>query len=417
MDAKHYILFFCVMWHYCYLHEACEASEAHEECSKVLSNEQVKPIHLSVTVRERYLILSWDCDFPPEIQSKTEYEIYLKQDDEQYKYKIGTRKCNTVITLETLSTVCLKVTPAINNKEFQRLSSEKCVNLERNGTSAENVSCRVYNTSSMTCTWMFGKNAPDSTSYRLSLRQGSTNVLCQHYEIRFQTRTGACTFDDLRLDFFDDVTIVLQGSDPGIEVFEEKNRLAHIEIFNPPRDISVNSSEDSLKIYWKSPQRQYSVNDNCFTYNIQKNKDQYYPKTQSNLYTIPNVEKECSVRIRASGIEACEMNTHWGEWSEWIPCDSMPRVGKSAGVGKSEWQFELTPVILVSGLILVLLIITTMQYKRIVKTCFPRIPEPKNYLESTEDSKINIENNGYFSLMLPTSETEECIIILKENFP
>lgn len=57
-----------------------------------MSNEQVKPIHLSVNVRETVLYLSWDCDFPPEIQSKTEYEIYLKyakQDDEQYEYTIG----------------------------------------------------------------------------------------------------------------------------------------------------------------------------------------------------------------------------------------------------------------------------------------------------------------------------------------
>lgn len=409
MDATHYILFFCLMWNYCYLHEACEDPE---ECRKVLSNEQVKPIHLSVNVRETVLYLSWDCDFPPEIQSKTEYEIYLKyakQDDEQYEYTIGTRKCNTTITLETLSTVCLNVTPAINKEEFQHLSSEKCVNLERNGTSAENVSCRVYNTSSMTCTWMFGKNAPDSTSYRLSLRQGTTNVLCQQYEIHFQTRTGACTFDDLRLDFFDDVTVVLQGSDPGIEVFEENIRLAQIEMFNPPRDISVISFEDSLTIYWQSPQRQYSVGDNCFTYNIQKNKE-YYNETKSSPYTIPNVEKECSVRISASGIEVCEMNTHWGEWSEWISCGPMPVVDDS------EWQLELTPVILVSGLTLVLLIITTLQYKRIVKTCFPRIPQPKNYLETTEDNKINIENSEYFSLMLQTSETEECIIIVKENF-
>lgn len=104
------------------------------------------------------------------------------------------------------------------------------------------------------------------------------------------------------------------------------------------------------------------------------------------------------------------MNTHWGEWSEWISCGPMPVVDDS------EWQLELTPVILVSGLTLVLLIITTLQYKRIVKTCFPRIPQPKNYLETTEDNKINIENSEYFSLMLQTSETEECIIIVKENF-
>ncbi|XP_040194129.1 interleukin-5 receptor subunit alpha-like [Rana temporaria] len=410
MDTTLYILLFCLMWQYCYLNEAHEAPE---QCSNVLSNKQVKPINVSVNVRERVLYLSWDCDFPPEIQSKTEYEIYLKhakEDDDQYKYEIAIKKCSTTITLGTLSSACVKVTPAINEEECQYLSSEKCVNLERNWTSAENVSCRVYNTSSMTCTWMFGKNAPDSTSYILSLRQGTTNVRCQQYENKIQTRTGACTFHDLRLHFFNDVTIVLQGSDPGIEVFEEKIKLAHIEMFNPPRDISVTSFEDILTIYWKSPQKQYSVGDHCFKYNIEKNKFQYEPETKDNLYTIQNVEKECSVRIRASGIEGCEMNTNWGEWSEWISCGPMPMVGKS------EWQFELTPVILVSGLMLVLLIITTLQYKRIVKTCFPRIPQPKNYLVTTEDSKINLESNEHFSLKLQTSETEECIIIVKENF-
>ncbi|KAM5126957.1 interleukin-5 receptor subunit alpha-like, partial [Mantella aurantiaca] len=224
-----------------------------------------------MNISKRELDLSWDCLFPPEIKSKMEYRIYLKNDD-GYVYKTETRKCDMKITLEILSDVCLKVIPVIKNEECQYLSSEKCIHFERNGTLAENVSCRVYNTSSMACTWMFGKNAPPNTSYILFLRQKPTSLQCQQYETDFQARTGACTFHDLRVNFFEDITIVLQGLDPETEVFEEQTQLAQIEIFNPPRDISVTSFNDSITINWESPQIQYNVGDKCFEYLIEKNK-------------------------------------------------------------------------------------------------------------------------------------------------
>ncbi|XP_072283808.1 granulocyte-macrophage colony-stimulating factor receptor subunit alpha-like [Pyxicephalus adspersus] len=237
---------------------------------------------------------------------------------ERYHYKTKTEKCNMTIPLGTHPAVCLKVIPNIDKDECQQLSSEKCIMRERIGTAAENVSCRVFNTSSMTCTWTFGKNAPHTNSYILSLRQKTYIVQCQQYERHFQTKTGACTFHDLSVNFFDYATIFLQGSDPGIQSFEKTIRLSEIEVFSPPRNISITSFKDSITIYWESPQTQEYVSDLCFTYNIEKNKDSY--NASSNPFTISNLEKECSIRIRARGIEECDMNTNWGEWSEWIDC-------------------------------------------------------------------------------------------------
>ncbi|XP_068126051.1 interleukin-5 receptor subunit alpha-like isoform X2 [Hyperolius riggenbachi] len=404
MDTAACVVFCCLMWQCCYSYEDFQ------ECNTL--NGQLQPINISVELRGNDLAVAWECDFLEETPEDTAYEIYLKRDsDTEWHYETQASTCYEEITVIKDSKphfVCLKLVPTLQDKPCQDLSSETCVDIETNGTSAENVSCRVYNTSSMTCSWMSGRKAPHNTTYILSIKQEKTYLVCQHYENNLLNSTGSCTFHDLRVHFFEDVTVILQGSNPGIQVHEERIKLAHKEIFNPPRNIKVSSFKENVKIEWHSPQKQYQAAADCFEYEIEKNKASYY--TKSNQYTIASIAKECLVRIRAKGTKVCDMNTQWGEWSPIISC------GPRKSHEEKTLYDALIPTVGITILILVFLIASTFLYKRILNICLPRIPEPHNYLDFTGDSLKNIKDE-YFFKILPNLENELHDYIVVENVP
>ncbi|XP_063813422.1 granulocyte-macrophage colony-stimulating factor receptor subunit alpha-like [Pseudophryne corroboree] len=420
MDSKILITSYWIIWQCCSWHLYSK------EC-----NSTTLPYHranLSVKTNGSHIFLFWDCDV------HRIYEIHMKTSEGQWEYLTEDlqnvsqldqsnvdlqnvsqldqsnvisvqqeTKCSKEIPLKQLKKapplICLKVIPFLDSNECEHLSSEICGKFGRNGTLAENISCSVYNTS-MICKWMFGTYVQQNAMYKLSLIQN--NLIQQNnqqYEYDQKKRTGSCILHDLKLNFFIDVTIIFEVH--GLERQEYWFKPAAQEIFNPPTNIKLLCSLEDTEIHWNVPHTQYNVTDECFEYMIEMNKEHY--KTTNNTYTIPIMENKRSVRIRARGKQLCQMNTNWGQWSEEKVCDIKQ--------DKKTLDATIISVIVVSGLIIVLFIISTVHYKRIYNVCFPPIPKPKNYFDWTQDGKINIEENIYVAAILPTFETEEYITL------
>ncbi|XP_075052600.1 interleukin-5 receptor subunit alpha-like [Mixophyes fleayi] len=398
------IIFYWMIWQFCTQHVFSK------ECRRTALHYQLRPTNLSVKTREPYLLLFWDCDVPEENLNDITYEIYRKSFEETWNYETERNECSQEIpltqTYKDLPTVCLKVTPAVRNKPCEQFSSEICVDSERKETLAENISCIVYNVSSMICKWTFGKYEQHNTTYSLYVMQEEkSKQYCQQYEYDQERRMGSCTIHDLNLHFFKDVTIIFEGSGPETQIIKDLFKPAEQEIFNPPRNITLLCSGEDITIYWKSPHKHYVAADECFEYMIEKNKEPYI--TTGNQYTISNLVKECSIRIRAKGKQLCEMNTNWGQWSEMKVCEMHQNNPEHT------LDVALISAIVLSGLIIVLLITITVQYKRTLNLCFPRIPQPKNYFDCTEDCEINIQNNDCVDALQPVFETEEFITQLE----
>lgn len=364
---------------------------------------EVKNLSLRITNKEAFL--TWDCDVSMENFSDISYEILSNTFYEDWEFLADAKGCSEEIQVtlpnDLPSPVCFKVVPVLNPEKPQN-ASEICLNPGRNEMT-ENIQCFVYNTSSMKCTWTFGKNVSYDGNCTVYLKQDATIKTCQQYVNDLEMRKGSCSFHDLTIQYFKDTAIILNTNGSELKyVFKPAER----EIFNPPTNITVRHSNENVILSWRGPDTQYPAPDSCFQYQVEKNKELI--SDVSNPQSILNLEKECVIRLRAKGEPICGMNTNWGQWSGEILCES-PQ--------KQPDKTELIILIILmglSGFIILLTIIISIKYKRIVKSLFPRIPQPKNYLDDTQDDKTNTKIY-LMPFILSTSETEEYISLQKNN--
>ncbi|XP_044139951.1 interleukin-5 receptor subunit alpha-like isoform X1 [Bufo gargarizans] len=361
--------------------------------------------NLSLSIRNKEGFLTWDCDIPMENVSNISYEIFLKLED--WEFVKDAHVCGEAISLSLLddapSPVCVLVTPYLNLEKCQNASI--CLNPGRNQM-AENIECIVYNVSSMKCTWSYGKNLQYKTEHNLSLEQDATIINCQQYVNDLEMRTGSCTFHNLTVHYFKEVTIILNRKGSENHVLKDTFKLAEKEIFSPPNNLTVGYSKENVIWSWTRPHTQYAVSQSCFNYQMENNKKLI--DDVSSPFSISNLDKECLIRIRARGDHTCGMNTNWGQWSGEISCD-VPQEQSD------KTDFIILIILLgLSCLIILLTIIISIQYKRISTLFFPRIPQPKNYFDEPQNYKTDTKID-LMSPVLSTSETEEYICLQENN--
>ncbi|KAG8589900.1 hypothetical protein GDO81_006562 [Engystomops pustulosus] len=357
--------------------------------------------NLSMTIKKKEAIVTWDCDVPREKLSDVSYAIYL-----HWEYEMEVKGCGKEIVLilpDDLPTpICVQVAPVLHDKNCPN-ASEICLNPGRNEME-ENIQCITYNISSIKCTWTFAKNLPHETNFSLTLIQDATIIHCQQYAYDMEMRTGYCSFHDLTINYFENVLVMLSKKGSEDHVLKDYFKPADKELFNPPRNLTLTYLEDNVLLSWKPPHTQYDVSESCFIYQMEKNKE--LTSDVSNPHFI-NIETKCSVRIRVKGENICGMNENWGQWSEEISCGAPQEVDKTLIIF---W----IPFLVLSCFLITSTIIISLQYQRISKLFFPRIPQPKIFLDETQDYKTNTRSDPLFHI-LSTSETEDFITLQENN--
>ncbi|XP_075707314.1 interleukin-5 receptor subunit alpha-like [Rhinoderma darwinii] len=374
MDVRISMIIIWIIWQCFQLHLCCHMDELEFD---------LKAKDLSLSIGNNEAFLTWDCDVPMENLSDVSYDIYLRLEDWEFLHSANVCGEEIALTLpsDAPSLVCLQVLPHFKQENCHN-GSDICLISGRNET-AENIQCIVYNTSSMKCTWTFGNHIPYKTEYALSLKQDAIILYCQKYINDLEMRTGSCTFQDLAIEYFKDVTVILNRTGSENRVLKTLFKPAEKEILNPPRNFTVTYSRGNVTLSWKSPYTQYPASGSCFHYQMEKDKE--FRSEIKNPQSISNLEKECLIRIRAKGDHTCGMSTNWGQWSGEISCDAPQEPSDKS---------ELAVLIILVGLscfISLLIIIIGVQYKRISKLLFPRIPQPKNFFDETQDYKTNTE--------------------------
>ncbi|XP_069801353.1 granulocyte-macrophage colony-stimulating factor receptor subunit alpha-like isoform X2 [Dendropsophus ebraccatus] len=335
--------------------------------------------NLSLTIKNNEASLTWDCDESMKTCENISYDVFLKDQNLKSEFVTQAYVCGEEISIvlekDTPSIVCFMVMPILND-EIDQNSSEICSDQGRSEMTG-NITCTVYNTSSMKCSWDYSESLPYNAKYSVSLQQGTT-IHCQQYIYDLEMRTGSCSFQDLNINYFDDVTIILNRN--GSTVLKDIFKLAEKEILNPPRNLTVIYTKENFILSWKRPHTQYEVSETCFEYQMEKNKELISHGSNSPFHS--NLEKECRIRIRAKGEPTCGMNTNWGQWSKEISCEAPQEPSDKT-------EFIILGILLgLSVFLIVLTFIISIHYKRIAKAVFPRIPQPRNYFDETLDDNL-----------------------------
>ncbi|KAE8622332.1 hypothetical protein XENTR_v10005196 [Xenopus tropicalis] len=277
-------------------------------------------------------------------------------------------------------------------------------------SAANNISCELYDITSMRCYWDFATNAPDDTNYTLLLIQYDSQyqyeLQCQHYEHDRQRRAGKCEFHDLRKNVDDKASVILVGnSKENIQIYAKGFYPSHKEIFKPPTNISLLFSENEVTIYWSQP-KTIHIAEECFEYRVQDVHGKMKPfdlPDGSSKYTkdISSFEEECPLRMRARGTEACGIDTNWGEWSEELKCRNH---GPSFPKDNIIIYTAIATAIILACLVLLLMCM------RCFKIIFPPIPHPKKYSVTSKPTyQVNEwDNESLKSIqIIPVLESEE----------
>ncbi|XP_053562401.1 granulocyte-macrophage colony-stimulating factor receptor subunit alpha [Bombina bombina] len=346
----------------------------------------LRPKNLTVTMVNRTLLLSWNCNIPKEILSNTSFKIFEKDyeswnKESLYKVDSNIRQQNLPLQLEA----DLKVMTVLNGRENDNMSeviSFKDQGL--NGTKAENLSCKLQNIT-MSCTWAFGKNAPEDTVYSLYLQQDDEEIKCQNSAIN-KNRRVECIFQNLKIKYFEDARFIIEGtSKEKIQLFIDIFSPAKAELFNPPL-ITNYSTQTIIDLKWRQPYTVYNAAKTCFEYEIQIN------TTKLKSYTVngwnelnisrPSSKEKCLINIRARGIDSCTMSTQWGQWSNTVSCDK--DVEESMVTEVMLFSFVATGIIAV----MVILLLLCIRFK-ILSILFPSIPQPKQKFRNIDHCGSN----------------------------
>ncbi|XP_078514216.1 granulocyte-macrophage colony-stimulating factor receptor subunit alpha-like [Lissotriton helveticus] len=242
------------------------------------------------------------------------------------------------------------------------------------GTEAANVSCLVYNTSSMNCTWAPGANAPKDTQYSLLLKQKENIERCHHYKNDSLGREIACHIDDLKINLLEETSVLIEGQSNKVNIltFHQRFKLSKTEILNPPSNITVDLKEQNLVVRWEKPRTSYYAEDHCFKYEISIMEKIYSPAFNEQSFTLSihgfKEGGQYTVKMRASGLN-CGFNSEWGEWSRPI---------KFGIPGKSHLLTILG--VIIAPVLMSLLLLYVCKRCKLKQKIWPPVPQPKNNL-------------------------------------
>ncbi|XP_053313326.1 interleukin-5 receptor subunit alpha-like [Spea bombifrons] len=188
-----------------------------------------------------------------------------------------------------------------------------------------NVSCKIYNITSLNCTWDIKQNAPNDTQYLFSLRTGSDLLDCKHYLKNQENKNIGCHMKHVCTWKKNKHRIKVQLSNYERQLVRAFT-VSNIEILNSPNNICLSSQNGITKMQWKQPLSvEGELNSYCFEYQIQLlevKKDRLFRviNTTNTEYIFSDLDKgrKYAAQIRGRRNTYCGRSKFWGEWSEMI---------------------------------------------------------------------------------------------------
>ncbi|XP_069493081.1 interleukin-5 receptor subunit alpha-like [Ambystoma mexicanum] len=385
-------------------------------------NRDLLPSNLRVKMGKTLgvLNLTWDCNVTEDmLKHQYEVKIRLHTDENRLPKSLTLQDCYTEIADDMelhkgiwLQVVIKNATHRINiGREIHYVPEGK------NGSAAENVSCVVYNTSSMNCTFTVGHEAPNDTQYHLSLRRRGQTEDCYHYIKDAVGRNIICQFHDLTIDFNEKTYLIVGGSSKlsQIQLFDEFFMPSQTERITPPRNITVLPGLNHLILKWVKPKTNYQTAADCFEFEISiqsKESERTYTLRTSTDYRVNgfDIHKTYTLKMRArQAIEAfCGMNTEWGEWSTAVYFGDPPG-----------FHYTLPAVLISVGITLIALVtIVISKRHQIRQKMFPPIPDPKRGfqdLDTRYDTGLLNESTEHGSVMGKCEPDEALLTFIEEH--
>lgn len=253
-------------------------------------------------------------------------------------------------------------------------------------TGAQNVSCFIYNVDFMNCTWAKGPAAPDDVQYFLYIQDLKRRERhCPRYIKDAGTHVG-CHLEGAS-ELFSHIYIVVNGTSQkaDIQFFDELLMLKKIEIYNPPRNITVHCNRSHCLIQWEKPRTRLRLPNSEFQYQLDIHRQNSMEHggnqlvevfgTSGNKYNFlsPQPRARHTVQIRAADYRILL----WGAWSH------------PAEFGSGEWGPSNVPiyVLVILGTLFCVLALSFV-FKRFVGTPIPRIKDKLSNNHTTDDEII-----------------------------
>ncbi|XP_018584707.2 interleukin-5 receptor subunit alpha-like isoform X1 [Scleropages formosus] len=242
-----------------------------------------------------------------------------------------------------------------------------------------NVSCIVYNTDKLNCTWVT-LDLPAGAQHSVTVTKDDTVTT---YDC-FTNSQGNIFGCHANIDEdVEDVTVHINVSLPNFcyihsEVFEK----ADIDKLNPPHNVTASVVSDSLIIKWDV---QSMLSPFCFYYQININ-NELFNSTEDKEYTVPNINlrQKYLIKVRVTKTPTCRVNNIWSDWSEPVEVMAAKELAVLNG---------LKIAVISLGIPMFLLAVVLLcRWPRIVDKLFPPIPRPsvkmKQLLEIQESFQV-----------------------------
>ncbi|XP_055965511.1 granulocyte-macrophage colony-stimulating factor receptor subunit alpha-like, partial [Sorex fumeus] len=253
------------------------------------------------------------------------------------------------------------------------------------GTAARNFSCLIYGAEFMNCTWLRGRAAPEDVQYFLYLRDTKTRRErpCPSY-LQESGRHVGCHLRSVS-DLTTYTYFLVNGSSSRTQIrfFDTLLWLKKIEVYDPPRNISVNCSSAHCLVQWRKPRTRRPQGDLEFQYQIRlRRPSEPAGHTQidisgdeGNQYELPGPRGRLSLQMRSANARL-EPGDPWGVWSHPLPFGHEEPV--------SSLVYVYFPVVLGTLVCGCLLLFVCSRFLG-TSTLFSRIPQVRDKLNDGQE--------------------------------
>ncbi|XP_017503893.3 granulocyte-macrophage colony-stimulating factor receptor subunit alpha-like isoform X2 [Manis javanica] len=189
----------------------------------------------------------------------------------------------------------------------------------KEGSSAVNFSCFIYDVRFMNCSWTPGPAAPADVQYHL-YAWASTNedeAECPHYTTDSTGTRVGCHFHKLgKPKRTDNYFFLVNGTsrETAVQFLDFTPFVAYkIEKYNPPENITVYDNESHHIIQWDNPEIRFDIATHMLYYKLDIQKKIFQRGEDKNVYLLPSsaMRAESTFRARVRYVH----NKLWSEWS------------------------------------------------------------------------------------------------------
>ncbi|KAK2491960.1 hypothetical protein MC885_006305 [Smutsia gigantea] len=299
----------------------------------------------------------------------------------------------------------------------------------KEGSSAVNFSCLIYDVRFMNCSWTSGPAAPADVQYHLytwtSVEEEASE--CPHYTTDSTGTRVGCHFDKLgEPKRTDNYFFLVNGTsrETAVQFLDFTPFVAvKIEKYNPPANITFYDNGSHHIIRWDNPEIRFDIATHMLCYELDIQKKGSNSKTDpifqrgedKNVHLLPSsaTRAESTFRARVRYV----YNKLWSEWSSPLHFgECAPGTHVSHGTGHAEPRSSRTSVALgrlVAGVVSIVTVLTFLCKRFSLKQrLFPPIPQVSREVTGSLVSYPEVSRDG--GSPPPGSQKPEDILLVEE---